>query len=135
MSATVRSYPTVSHVFAVAPPRAADVFDVMILDPAVVAYLIPAGPLLRARPGGYHALRRLPASLRLPGRRGRRIGVVLELLPWSDHRSELAIHTAQRPHLLVGRSVEPYLRAATRSLSRMPCCPRESGIPGIPERV
>jgi len=119
MSATVRGYPSVSRVFAVDPPRAADAFDVMILDPAVAAYLIPAGPLLRARPTNYDALRRLPATLRLPGRRARRIGVVLELLPWSNRHSELAIHTAQRPHLLVQRSVESYLRAATRSLSTL----------------
>jgi len=119
MSATARSYPSVSHVFAVDPPRAAHAFDVMILDPAVAAYLIPAGPLLRARPTNYAALRRLPATLRFPGRHARRIGVVLELLPWSNRHSELAIHTNERPHLLVARSVESYLRAATRSLSRL----------------
>ena len=115
----VRGYPSVSHVFAVDPPTAADVFDVMILDPAVATDLVPAGPLWRARPGRYDALRKLPATLRLPGRSGRTLEVVLELLPWLDHRSELMMWTAHRPHLMVDRSIDSYVRAAADSLATL----------------
>jgi hypothetical protein len=111
-------YPNVSQVLDVDPQTAAEAFDVMILDPAIAADLIPAGPLLRARPARYDAWRRLPATLRT-GRRGHGVGVVLELLPWSNSRSELAISTARRPGLLLERSVQAYLRAATRSLGTL----------------
>jgi hypothetical protein len=119
MSSTLRGYPSVSHVFLLAPMAAAAAFDVMILDPAVAVDLIPAGPLFRDQPHRYAALRKLPATLRLPGGRGRRLDVVLELLPWSEHRSELAISTTARPHLLVERSVAGYLQAANRYLSTL----------------
>jgi hypothetical protein len=115
----ISGYPNVSQVFDVDPQTAAEAFDVMILDPAIAADLIPAGPLVRARPTRYDAWRRLPATLRQAGGRGRGVGVVLELLPWSNTRSELAIHTAQRPGLMAERSVQAYLRAATRSLDTL----------------
>jgi hypothetical protein len=119
MTSALRSYPSTSHVFALTPPVAAVAFDIMILDPAVAADLIPAGPLRRAQPRGYDYLRALPATLRLPGRRGRGLAVTLELLPWSDHRSELTISTTARPHLSGERTIAAYVQAAQRSLIRL----------------
>jgi|GEM_PF-4770790 len=118
MSSTIHGYPTVSHLVLLAPAEAAAAFDVMILDPAVATDLIPAGSLRRAQPSGYAALRALPATLRLSGRR-RAIEVILELLPWSDHRSELAIWTSRRPHLFVARDINNYENAAARTLATL----------------
>lgn len=112
-------YPNVSKVVDVDPQTASEAFDAMILDPAIAADLIPAGALLRARPTRYDAWRRLPATLRATGRRGHGLEVVLELLPWSNSRSELAISTVQRPGLMAERSIAVYLRAATHSLETL----------------
>jgi hypothetical protein len=119
MTFALRSYPSTSHVFALTPPVAAVAFDIMILDPAVAADLIPAGALRRAQPRGYDYLRALPATLRVPGRHGRGPEVTLELLPWSDHRSELAISTTVRPHLSGEGTIAAYVQAAQRSLIRL----------------
>jgi hypothetical protein len=118
MFSDARSYPTVSQVCMLAPETAAAALDVMILDPAVTAHLLPTGALQRARPTGYQALRRLPAALLLPGRRGR-IAVTLELLPWSQQRCELSIWTTDRPTLLRAGSTKAYLEAAHRSLTTL----------------
>jgi hypothetical protein len=118
MSSTVHGYPTVSHVFTLPPETAAAALDVMILDPAVADRLLPTGALRRARPGGYGALRKLPGVLLLPGRLTR-IEVILELLPWSAQRTELAIWTTHRPSLLRVPSVAAYLDAAHRTLTTL----------------
>jgi hypothetical protein len=119
MSTTDRSFPSTSRVFLLPPSSAASVFDVMILDPAVATDLIPAGPLRRDEPTGYSPLRALPATLRLPGRRLRTVDVVLELLPWSDQRTELALWTTARPHLSVERTVSAYVWAAHHALTTL----------------
>jgi hypothetical protein len=62
MSSTLRSCPSASHVFTLAPPATAVAFDVMILDPAVAVDLIPAGPLHRARPRGTGSAQGIPRS-------------------------------------------------------------------------
>jgi len=133
MSTTYRSFPSTSHVFAVPPTAAAPIFDVMILDPAVAADLIPAGPLRRAEPAGYHPLRALHATLRLPGRWARTVEVKLELLPWSDQRSELTIWTTARPLLPVQRNVAAYVWAAQHALSTLAEL-ITTGQPSVPDR-
>jgi hypothetical protein len=119
MSTTDRSFPSTSHVFRLPPTAAASVFDVMILDPAVATDLIPAGPLRRNEPSGYHPLRVLRATLRLPGRLHRTVDVVLELLPWSDERTELAIWTTARPRLPMERTVSAYVWSAQHALATL----------------
>jgi len=118
MNSSIRSYPHVSHIFSLAPPTAAVAFDVMLLDPSVAAHLTPTGELFRAEAGCDH-LRACRAQLHPTGRRGRTVDVVLELLPWSDHRCELTIRTDARPHLLIERATAAYLKAAHRALSTL----------------
>jgi hypothetical protein len=114
-----RSFPATSHVFCLPPTVAAATLDVMILDPAVAADLIPAGPLHRAEPTGYRPLRLMRGTLRLPGRWDRTVAVTLELLPWSDQRSELTISSTARPHLPVERNVGAYVWAAQHALTTL----------------
>jgi hypothetical protein len=116
MHSRFNSHPNVSHLVDLPLEAAAAAFDVMILDPALTDALIPAGALVKARPVRYDALRRLPAVLRLGPRRRTTMSVVLELLPWSDHRSDLAIHSVDRSWMPIGRSVERYRIAAEHAL-------------------
>jgi hypothetical protein len=116
MNSSLRCHhPVVSHLVNLPPVAAADAFDVMILDPALAQFLIPAGALIKARPMRYDALRVLPATLFL-GRRRRTLSVVLELLPWSAHRTELALRSTDRSWLPGGRGVPVYRAAATAAL-------------------
>ncbi len=119
MSDVARTYPTASHVFALAPAAAAEAFDVMILDPALALRLTPAGAMTRSPYAGYRPLRALPATLHLPGRGARTLPVTLELLPWSDGRTELTIWSKKRPGLFVHHSVAAYLHATRESLTTL----------------
>ena len=119
MSTNDRSFPSTSHVFTLPPAAAAAVFDVMVLDPALATDLIPAGPLRRAEPTGYSPWRVLPATLALQSRWLRPVDVVLELLPWSDQRTELALWTTARPRLPVEPTVAAYAWAAQHALATL----------------
>jgi hypothetical protein len=119
MMTNQRSFPTTSHVFCLPPVAAAATLDVMILDPAVAADLIPAGPLHRAEPTGYSPLRSMRGTLRLPGRWDRTVDVTLELLPWSDQRTELTVWSTARPRLPVERNVGAYVWAAQHALTTL----------------
>jgi len=119
MSTNDRSFPSTAHVFTLPPAAAAPVFDLMVLDPAVATDLVPAGPLRRAEPTGYTPWRVLPATLNLPGRWLRPVDVVLELLPWSDQRTELALWTTARPQLPVERTIAAYVWAAQHALATL----------------
>jgi hypothetical protein len=116
MHAWHRCCPNVSHLVALAPQAAAATFDLMILDPALGELLLPAGPLVKANPDRYDALRVLPARLALPGRRNASMGVLLELLPWSDHRSELTISCTANSRLPLGIGTTRYREAADAAL-------------------
>ncbi|HEX3827706.1 MAG TPA: hypothetical protein VHV82_10585 [Sporichthyaceae bacterium] len=117
---------------------AANAFDVMILDPALAQWLVPAGALVKARPLRYDALRVLPATLYVGRRRQTTTSVILELFPWSDHRSELAMRSADRSWLPVGPAAGQYrvagagalevLARLLESLSVAP--PSRVGVPG-----
>lgn len=119
MSDVARSFPTTTHVFVLAPMAAAEAFDLMLHDPAMAPILTPAGPISYYPMQGYRPLRAVPAALRLPDRRNRTLEVILELLPWSESRSELAIWSKSRPGILAERSVAAYLQAAHRSLETL----------------
>lgn len=119
MSNVARSYPTTSHVLVLAPTAAAEAFDVMIHDPSVAAILTPAGPISFYPMNGYRPLRELSAGLRLPGRYNRTLDVTLELLPWSESRSELVIWSNSRPGIFPSRSVSTYLHAAHEALAAL----------------
>jgi hypothetical protein len=110
------SYPTVSHLVNLSPDLAAGAFDVMILDPAFAQRLITAGPLRKAQPLRYDALRVLPAMLSVGRRKRATISVALELLPWSDHRSELSLRSVNRSRLRIGPGVAQYRAAAVGAL-------------------
>jgi hypothetical protein len=116
MHAWHRCCPNVSHLVALAPQAAATTFDLMILDPALGELLLPAGPLVRANPDRYDALRILPARLALPGRRNASMGVLLELLPWSDRRSDLTISCTANSRLPLGIGPVRYREAADAAL-------------------
>jgi hypothetical protein len=116
MHASHRFCPNVSHLVALAPQAAATTFDLMILDPALGELLVPAGPLVKANPQRYDALRILPARLSLPGRRNASVGVLLELLPWSDHRSDLTISCPANSRLPLGIGPVRYCEAAEAAL-------------------
>jgi hypothetical protein len=119
MNTSSRSFPSTSHVFCLPPTAAAPIFDLMILDPAVATDLTPAGALRRDEPTTYRPLRTLPATLHLPGRWGRSVDVILELLPWSDERSELSVWSTARPHLPTERTIGAYVWAAQHALATL----------------
>ncbi len=116
MYSSSRYYPTLSHLVNLSSAGAANAFDVMILDPAFAEWLVPAGALVKARPLRYDALRVLPAKLYVGRRRQTTTRVILELFPWSDHRSELAMRSADRSWLPIGRSVAEYRTAGVGAL-------------------
>jgi hypothetical protein len=116
MYSSSRNCPTLSHLVNLSPAGAANAFDVMILDPALAAWLIPAGALVKARPVRYDALRVLPAALFVGRRRQATMSVILELLPWSDHRSELALRSTERSWLPICRGVADYRAAGAGAL-------------------
>lgn len=119
MSDAQRSYPTVSHVFALAPQAAAVAFDVMLLDPAMGSALTPTEPVTRAEENGYRPMRKVNATLQLPGRRRRTLPVTLELLPWSETWTELAIWCPSRPGIPLERNVAAYLAGGHRALKTL----------------
>jgi len=81
--------------------------------------LVPTGPVSLYPIQGYRPLRAVSAGLRLPGRRVRTLTVTLELLPWSECRTELAIWTNASAGVLADRNVAAYLNAAHRSLKTL----------------
>lgn len=115
MSDVARSFPTASHVFVSAPAAAAETFDLMILDPAMTSTLTPTGPVTSGLLSGYRPIKAVPATLHLPGRH-RPLAVRLELLPWSQSRSELTMWSRTRPGIFLERHVAAYLEAAHASL-------------------
>jgi hypothetical protein len=119
MSDVQRSYPTVSHVFALAPEAAAVAFDVMLLDPAMASTLTPTEPVTRAAMNGYRPMRRVNATLQLPGRHRRTLPVTLELLPWSETWTELAIWCPSRPGIPLERNVAAYMAGGHRALQTL----------------
>jgi hypothetical protein len=116
MYSSPRHYPTLSHLVNLSSAGAANAFDVMILDPALAEWLVPAGALVKARPLRYDALRMLPATLYVGRRRQTTTNVILELFPWSDHRSELAMRSAGRTWLPIGPGVAEYRTAGAGAL-------------------
>jgi hypothetical protein len=138
MYSSSRYYPTLSHLVNLSSAGAANAFDLMILDPALAERLVPAGALVKARPLRYDALRVLPATLYVGRRRQTTTKVILELFPWSDHRSELAMRSAERSWLPIGPGVAEYRTAGASALevlarlleSRSIATRHHVGVPG-----
>ncbi len=116
------SYPFVSRLVPLPPDLAAMALDFALAHPDEAGPLSLDGPV--GRPDnresgnrGYQALRRAPGRL-FPGRRrGRGVAVILELLPWSAGKSELALVPALPPRFGLGdRRERAYLQAADAAL-------------------
>lgn len=116
------AFPYISRLVDLPPDLAREAFDVTARDLArgrqgtAWAIAVPSGRLdlrgngiLSGSPGGTWPYRQVTGRLRAPWMRKGLI-VQLELLPWSDTRTELGLGLPGAPGLLGGRHDRAYLR-------------------------
>ena len=112
-----RVYPFLSRLLDLPPDPAAVSFDFALSHLGSAGALVVEGPVGRATPAGYGPLRPAPGQV-FPSRWPQpRVPVVVELLPWSDRRSELALMPVNRRWPEPGRRwVRAYVTAADNVL-------------------
>lgn len=108
-----RLYPFLSRLLDMPPDAAAISFDFALSHLGRAGALVVDGPVRRATPVGYGPLRTAPGQV-FPSRWPQpRVPVVVELLPWSHRRSELALMPLGRRWPEPGRRwVRAYVTAA-----------------------
>lgn len=114
-----RSYSFVSTVVSLPPRQAGVAYDFALSHLGLDGRLVVDGPLERAEPAGpYRALRSAPATLYVSRRARSGVPVRLELLPWSEGRTELAlVPTSRRRAPVADRRLSAYGRAAGCTLT------------------